>query len=128
MVNLLKETLNNMKTHLAATISSMETADIEIVLQSVKDKNVHVLSPRIEMGEKLLNELLPSDEIPSTSRVIQTIQGADTLSRTDQELISELFDSLETAHDHLAMASGLLGRLSHTLKPPQLVLLLKASI
>ena len=57
-------------------------------------------------GEKLLNELLPSDEIPSASRVIQTVQGADTLSRTDQELIGELFDSLETAHDHLAMASG----------------------
>ena len=53
------------------------------------------------MGEKLLNELLPSDEIPSTSRVIQTVQGADTLSRTDQELIGELFDSLETAHDQL---------------------------
>ena len=117
-----------MKTCLAATIASMEAADIDIVLQSVKDKNFHVLSPRTETGEKLLNELLPSDEIPSASRVIQTVQGADTLSRTDQKLIGELFDSLETAHDHLAMASGLLGRLSRTLKPPQLILLLKASI
>ena len=127
-VNLLKETLNNMKTGLAATISSMETADIDIVLQSVKDKNVHVLSPRTETGEKLLNELLLSNEIPSASGVIQTVQGVDTLSRTDQELIGELFDSLKTAHDHLATASGLLGRLSHTLKPPQLMLLLKTSI
>ena len=128
MVNLLKETLNNMKTCLAATISSMETADIDIMLQSVKDKNFHDLSPRTETGEKLLNELLPSNEIPSTSGGIQTVQGVHTLSRTDQELIGELFDSLKTTHDHLAMASGLLGRLSHTLKPPQLMLLLKASI
>ena len=51
-----------------------------------------------------------------------------SLSKTDQELIAELFDSLETAHDQLATASGLLGRLSHTLKPPQLILVLKASI
>ena len=50
MVNLLKETLNNMKTHLAATISSMEAADIDIMLQLVKDKNFNVLSPRTETG------------------------------------------------------------------------------
>ena len=59
---------------------------------------------------------------------IQTVQGADTLSKTDQELIAELFDSLETAHDQLATSSGLLGRLSRMLKPPQLMLVLKASI
>ena len=46
----------------------------------------------------------------------------------DQELIAELFDSLETAHDQLAMASGLIGRLVRTLKPNQLMLVLKASI
>ena len=106
----------------------METTDIDIVLQAIKDKNFHVLSPRTETGEKLLDELLPSNDIPSTSGVIQTVQGADTLSKTDQELIAELFDSLETAHNQLATASGLLGRLSHTLKPPQLILVLKASI
>ena len=46
----------------------------------------------------------------------------------DQELIAELFDSLETVHDQLAMANGLIGRLAHTLKPNQLMLVLKASI
>ena len=127
-VNLLNETLNNMKTRLAATIPSMETADVNIILQAIKDNNFHVLSPRMETDEKLLDELLPSDDIPSTSGVIQTVQGADTLSKTDQELIAELFDSLEIAYDQLATASGLLGRLSHMLKPPQLILALKASI
>ena len=38
-VNLLKETLNNMKTRLAATIPTMETADMNIVLEAIKDKN-----------------------------------------------------------------------------------------
>ena len=111
-----------------ATIPAMETADVDIVLQAIKDRNFHILSPRTETGENLLEELLPSDDIPSALGVIQTVQGTDTLSKKDQELIAELFDSLETAHDQLATASGLLGRVSRTLKPPQLILVLKASI
>ena len=126
--NLLNETLKNMKTRLVATIPSMEAADVDIVLQAIKDKDFHVLSPRTEPGKKLLEELLPSDEIPSASAVVQAVQRADTLSEMDQELITELFDSLETAHDQLATASGLIGRLSHTLKLTQLMLVLKASI
>ena len=39
-----------------------------------------------------------------------------------------MFDSLETAHDQLATASDLIGRLAHTLKPNQLMLVLKASV
>ena len=35
---------------------------------------------------------------------------------------------LETAHDQLTTASSLIGRLAHTLKPNQLMLVLKASI
>ena len=126
--DLLNETLKNMKTRLAATIPSMEAANLDIVLQAIKDKDFHVLSPRTEHGEKLLEELLPSDEIPGASGVVQAVQEADTLSETDQELIAELFDSLEMAHDQLATASGLIGRLSCTLKPGQLMLVLKASI
>ena len=71
---------------------------------------------------------MPSDKIPSTLGVVQAVQKAETLSKTDQGLITELFDSLETAHDQLANASGLLGRLSHTLKLTQLMLVLNASI
>ena len=66
--------------------------------------------------------------MPPASGVVQAVQGADTLSDADQELIVELFDSLETAHDQFATASGLIGRLSHTLKPGQLMIVLKASI
>ena len=95
----------------------MEAADVDIVLQAIKDKDFHVLSPRTEPGEKLLEELLLSDEIPSASGVVQAVRKAETLSKMDQELIVELFDSLETAHNQLATASGLLGRLSRTLKP-----------
>ena len=52
----------------------MEAADVNIVLQAIKDKDFHVLSPRTEPGEKLLEELLPSNKIPSTSGVVQAVQ------------------------------------------------------
>ena len=53
---------------------------------------------------------------------------ADTLSGSDQELIAELFDTLEAVHDQLATVSGLIGRLARTLKPNQLMLVLKSGI
>ena len=56
------------------------------------------------------------------------VQEEDTLTETDQELIAELFDALETAHEQLATGCGLIRRLSRTLKPSQLMILLKASI
>ena len=126
--NLLNETLKNIKTRLATTIPSMEAADLDTVSQAIKDKDFNVLFPRTEEGEQLLEELLPNVEIPGALGIVQTVQEEDTLTETDQELIAELFDALETAHDQLATACGLIGRLSRTLKPSQLMILLKASI
>ena len=56
------------------------------------------------------------------------MKETDTLSGSDQELIAELFDTLEAVHDQLTMASGLIGRLARTLKPNQLMVVLKSSI
>ena len=84
----------------------MEAADVDTVFQAIRDK----------------------DEIPGASGVVQAVQEEDTLTESDQKLIVELFDMLETAHSQLATACGLIGRLSHTLKPGQLMLVLKASI
>ena len=114
--DLLKQTLENMKTRLVATFSSLDTADVNIVSNAIKDKEFKVLLPRMEDTEVLLEELLPSSEMPSASNVVRAVQEADTLLGNDQELIAELFDSLETVHDQLAMASGLIGRLACTLK------------
>ena len=73
MGDLLNETLKNMKTRLAATIPSMETANVNIVLEAIKDKDFHALFPRTESGEKLLEELLPGDEIPRASGVVRAV-------------------------------------------------------
>ena len=128
MTDLLKQTLENMKTRLVATFSSLDTADINIIINAVKDKEFKVLLPHTEDTEDLLEELLPSSEMPSASNVVRAVKEVDTLSGSNQKLIAELFDTLETVHDQLAMASSLIGRLARSLKPNQLMLVLKSSI
>ena len=126
--DLLKQTLENMKTRLVATFPSMDTADINIIMNAVKDKEFKVLLPRTEETEALLEELLPENEIPPAADVVRAVRETDTLSGEDQELIAELFDTLESVHDQLATVSGLIGRLACKLKPNQLMLVLKSSI
>ena len=48
-----------------------------------------------------------------------------SLTEGDNDLLGELFHSLETAHEHLAMACS---RLSWRLKPHQLLVVLRASV
>ena len=126
--DLLKQTLENMKTRLVATFPSLDTADINIIINAVKDKEFKVLLPRTEETEALLEELLPESEIPPAADVARAVREIDTLSGEDQELIAELFDTLEAVHDQLATVSGLIGRLARKLKPNQLTLVLKSSI
>ena len=45
MKNLLRETLENMKTMLAATFPALDAADVNIVSQAIKDKEFKVLLP-----------------------------------------------------------------------------------
>ena len=45
-----------------------------------------------------------------------------------KKLVAELFSNLEVAHDHAATACGLLSRLSRTLKPEQLLTIVRVSI
>ena len=126
--NLLKETLENMRTRLVATFPSLKTADINIIIDAIKDKEFTVLLPRTEETEALLDELLPENEIPSATDVTQAVREIDTLSKEDQEVIAEVFDTLEVIHNQLATVSSLIGVLARKLKPNQLMLVLKSSI
>ena len=77
---------------------------------------------------KYWKKYCPLRKKPSAPGVIQLAQRMETLTKADQRVIAELFEALETAHDQLATACRLLGRLSRTLKPKQLMIIIKASI
>ena len=104
------------------------TADINTMAKSIKDRYFKVLAPRSDKVEQLLEEILPSDKVPRAPSIIQSVQEEEVLTEADQGVIAELFDTLETVHDQLATACGLLGRLSQTLKLSQQMIVIKASI
>ena len=72
--------------------------------------------------------MIPGEETPPAGEVLKKIEGADNLTSEDMTLICEVFDSLELVHAELASTCSALSRLSHSLKPKQLMTVLKASI
>ena len=106
-----------MRARLVSTFPSLKTADINIIIDAIKDKEFTVLLPRTEETEALLDELLPENDIPSATDVTQAVGEIDTLSKEDQEVIAEVFDTLEVVHNQLATVSGLIGVLARKLKP-----------
>ena len=54
--DLLKQTLENMKTRLVSTFPSLDSADANIIFNAIKDKEFKVLLPRTEDTEVLLEE------------------------------------------------------------------------
>ena len=78
--------------------------------------------------DQILEEILPSEDIPGAPEVLRAAQEGGGISKEDQRVVAELFRSLEVAHDHMATVCGLLSRLSRTLKPEQLLTIIKASI
>ena len=78
--------------------------------------------------DQILEEILPSKDIPGAPEVLRVAQEGGKISKEDQKVVAELFGSLEVAHDHMATVCRLLSRLSRTLKPEQLLMIIKASI
>ena len=68
--DLLKQTIGNMKIRLVSTFPSLESADVNIIANAIKDKEYKVLLPRMEETEALLEELLPSSDVPSASSIV----------------------------------------------------------
>ena len=126
--DLLENVLSNMKEVLANLTPTMQLADTSTVSWAICDKNFNVLLPRSDTLDQTLEEMLPSEELPDTSEVLRAVQGEGEISEGDQRIVAELFSNLKVAHDHMATACGLLSRLSRTLKPSQLLTIIKASI
>ena len=128
MTDLLENVLSNMKEVLANLTPTMQLADTSTVSPAIRDKNFNVLLPRSDTLDQTLEEILLSKELPEASEVLRMVQMKGEISKDDQKIVAELFSNLEVAHDHMATACGLLSRLSRTLKPDQLLTIIKASI
>ena len=126
--DLLDKALNDMKENLATLTLMMQLADTSTVTWAIRDKCFNVLLPRSDELDQILEEIIPNEEILDIQEVLCAAQKEGEMSEADQRIVAELFESLEIAHDQMATACGLLGRLSRTLKPDQLLTIIKASI
>ena len=84
--------------------------------------------PAVQRIEGLLEEIIPSEEIPSGDSIIRSLPDETILSDSDRELITELFEILEMAYDNIGRVCGLIGVLSRSLNSSQLLTVLKASV
>ena len=126
--DVLKDTIQEIKEAICIVMPSMMEANVLDILQSIKDPTCLTIRPQSEEVEGFLEEIIPSDNIPSGSSVIRSMPDETTLSDNDRELIRELFEMLETAYDHIGRVCGLIGALSRTLNSGQLFAILKASV
>ena len=126
--DLLERTISDIKEALTNLTPSMQLADQSTVMRAVRDKCFNVLLPRSDELDQILEEIIPDEEIPNAPDVIQAAQQREDMSEADQKVVAEIFESLEIAHDQIATACGLLGRLSRTMRPDQLMTVIKASI
>ena len=126
--DVLKDTIQEIKEAICIVMPSMKEANILDILRSIKDPTCLTICPQSEEVEGLLEELIPSNDIPSGSSVIRSMADETSLSDEDRELIRELFKMLETAYDQIGRACGLIGALSRTLNSGQLFMILKAIV
>ena len=71
---------------------------------------------------------MPELEAPDPKDILSKAKELGDLTKEQKELMGELFDELETAHESLMRARGTLGRLSRSLNGRQLLLTLQASV
>ena len=69
--------------------------------------------------------MMPLEDAPGGDEVTVSIQGETPLNKNQRELLRELFEDLEVAHEHTARACSVLAHLSLSLMAPQLMAILK---
>ena len=126
--DVLKEAIEEIKNAISVVMPQMKDAEVLDVLRATKDPTCLAISLQTKEIEALLEEVIPSEEIPSSESVSRSLPDEDILSDNDRELITELFETLETAYDNIGRACGLIGVLSQSLNSRQLFTLLKACV
>ena len=125
---LLEEAMKKIKTALVEITPHMETAKIDAVLKAIKDTTCTVLMPPDSDKEETLEAMMSETEIPVLEDFLSNTEELGDITDDQKELLGELFEELETAHESLARACSMLGILSRVLTGKQLLLTLRASM
>ena len=124
--NVLGEMVAKFKEVIGRVIPTIMEADIEKVVNAIKDPTGLALRLKTDAPEELLEVLMPLEDAPGSEETMASIQGETPLNRDQRNLLRELFEDLEVAHEHTARACSMLVCLSLSLTAPQLMATLKA--
>ena len=125
--DILKELVTKFKEAISRVIPAMAEAEVDMAVGSIKDLTCVAVRPKTEVCEELLAVLMPLEDAPTDEETMASIKGKSKLDRKQRELLRELFEDLEVAHEHTAWACSILARLSLTLTAPQMMATLKAA-
>ena len=125
---LLEEATKKIKTTLVGIAPHMETAKVDVVLRAIKDMACTALMTPDSNKEETLEAMMPETEMPTLEDFLSSTEELGDITADQKELLGELFEELETAHESLARACSTLGRLARGLSSKQLLLTLQASV
>ena len=124
----MRQAIMDCKVAIVMVMPGMEKADPAIELAAVRDLSCLAICPHTEENQQKLEDLMRLAEIPKCEDVMADIDNMEPLTDDQRKQISELFEDMEVAHEHLVCLCSSLGILSRTLTSHQLLLLLKASL
>ena len=100
--DILNELVTKFKEAISRVIPAMAEAEVDKVVGSIKDLTCVAVRPKTEVREELLSVLMPLEDAPTEEEAMASIKGRSQLDRNQRELIRELFEDLEVAHEHTA--------------------------
>ena len=116
--DILNELVTKFKEAISRVIPAMAEAEVDKVVGSIKDPTCVAVRPKTDVREELLSVLMPLEDAPTGEEAMAFIEGGSQLDRNQWDLLRELFEELEVAHEHTAWACSILARLSLTLTAP----------
>ena len=125
---IMENATKKIKAALVEIAPHMADAKIEAVLKAIKDMACTALMPPDSDKEEILEAMMPETETPDLEDLLSNMEELGDVTTDQKELLGELFEELETAHESLARACSTLGRLSRGLSGRQLLLTLQASV
>lgn len=126
--DILKDVISEFKDAIKLVVLQVADANVLTILQSIKDPMCLALRPITKHTESLLEEMMLEEDILHGDTIAKMVGEMKPLKYDPKDMLIKLFDDLEAAYEKMACVSGRLSSLSKVLTPPQLMIMLKATI
>ena len=125
--DVVKDTMKHFKIIITKIVPTVAEPNIITIICSINNPTCLALRPRTEEMEEMLEDMMLLEDNPSRNVVASSEEEIAPLTDDPRDILVELFDNLEVAHEHISRSCSSLARLSRTLNLAQLMMVLRAS-